>query len=112
MPIYEYECSKCGKFEVLQKISEEPLAKCETCGKPVHRLVSLSSFTLVGGGWYKDLYSSTGNKAGTETSGSDSSSSPTASASSSSSSKSKDSPGESKPAKAEVKSDKSSTAAA
>lgn len=65
MPIYEYECGKCGKFEVIQKISEEPLKRCEKCGKPVHRLVSLSSFALVGGGWYKDLYSSTGNKAGT-----------------------------------------------
>lgn len=63
MPIYEYECGKCGKFEVIQKISEEPLKRCEKCGKPVHRLVSLSSFALVGGGWYKDLYSSTGNKA-------------------------------------------------
>jgi putative FmdB family regulatory protein len=59
MPIYEYECGTCGKFEVLQKITEKPLKRCETCGKPVHRLVSLSSFNLVGGGWYKDLYSST-----------------------------------------------------
>lgn len=66
MPIYEYECQKCGKFEVIQKITEAPLKACEKCGKPVHRLVSLSSFALVGGGWYKDLYSSTGGKGGTK----------------------------------------------
>jgi putative FmdB family regulatory protein len=58
MPIYEYECKSCGRFEVMQKITEEPLQTCETCGSEVRRLVSLSSFALVGGGWYKDLYSS------------------------------------------------------
>jgi len=99
MPIYEYECSKCGKFEVLQKISEEPLKTCETCGKPVHRLVSLSSFALVGGGWYKDLYSSTNNKAGT------------ANGSSSGGGTSSDK-SESKSSKSETKSEKPSTAAA
>jgi putative FmdB family regulatory protein len=59
MPIYEYECKACGPFEVMQKITEKPLKKCEKCGGPVHKLVSLSSFALVGGGWYKDLYAST-----------------------------------------------------
>lgn len=66
MPIYEYECKVCGKFEVLQKISEAPIERCETCGGDVHRLVSLSSFALVGGGWYKDLYSSTSSSVGTQ----------------------------------------------
>ncbi len=33
MPIYEYECSKCGKaFEVFQRITEDPLTKCKFCG--------------------------------------------------------------------------------
>ncbi|MBI5548524.1 MAG: zinc ribbon domain-containing protein [Deltaproteobacteria bacterium] len=100
MPIYEYECGTCGKFEVLQKISEDPLSSCETCGKPVHRLVSLSSFALVGGGWYKDLYSSTPNKA---SSASDSSAPAPSSTSSAS---------ESKPAKPEKKTEKASPAAA
>jgi len=61
MPIYEYECEAGGPFEVMQRISEEPLKACEKCGRPVHRLMSLSSFALVGGGWYKDLYGSTNN---------------------------------------------------
>jgi putative FmdB family regulatory protein len=56
MPIYEYECEQCGPFEVIQKISDRPIKKCETCGNKVRKLVSQSSFTLKGGGWYKDLY--------------------------------------------------------
>ena len=43
----------------MQKMSDPPLKHCETCGAAVKRLVSLSSFSLQGGGWYKDLYSST-----------------------------------------------------
>ena len=59
MPIYEYECAKCGKrFEVTQKISDAPLKKHEGCGGKVERVISGSGFILKGGGWYKDLYSS------------------------------------------------------
>ncbi len=59
MPIYEYECPKCGTIEVMQKMSDAPLTECDRCHSPVHRIVSHSSFQLKGGGWYKDLYSST-----------------------------------------------------
>lgn len=60
MPVYEYECGKCGKhFEELQKVSDKPLKKCKFCGGGVQRLISQTSFTLKGGGWYKDGYSST-----------------------------------------------------
>jgi putative FmdB family regulatory protein len=111
MPIYEYECGACGRFEVLQKINEPPLSKCETCGRRVHRLVSLSSFALVGGGWYKDLYSSTSK----DSKGSSESTS-SSSASSTSSSSAKSEPSSSTTAKPEKKADskasKSSTAAA
>jgi putative FmdB family regulatory protein len=106
MPIYEYECGSCGRFEVLQKISEPPLSKCEACGRRVHRLVSLSSFALVGGGWYKDLYSSTSKD-------SKSSSEPASSSSTSSSPKSEPSSSTTaKPEKkVESKASKSSAAA-
>lgn len=58
MPIYEYHCKGCNKdFEVLQKITEKPMAKCPDCGKRVKRILSQTSFTLKGGGWYKDGYS-------------------------------------------------------
>jgi putative FmdB family regulatory protein len=56
MPIYEYECPTCGRFEAMQKITAEPLTVCETCGKPVRKLVSLSSFALKGSGWYVTDY--------------------------------------------------------
>jgi putative FmdB family regulatory protein len=70
MPIYEYECEKCGRFEVMQKITEDALTHCVKCNSPVHRLVSLSSFALKGGGWYKDLYSSAGSASSTSSSSS------------------------------------------
>ena len=63
MPIYEYRCKGCKKeFELLQKITDEPLATCPKCGKQVKRLISQTSFTLKGGGWYKDGYSSTSGR--------------------------------------------------
>jgi putative FmdB family regulatory protein len=53
MPIYEYECSKCGRIdEVLQKFSDKPLAKCKHCSGKLHKLISHSSFHLKGTGWY------------------------------------------------------------
>ena len=59
MPIYEYLCSSCGfKFEEVQKFSDPPLEECPDCGKNTScRQVSMSSFHLKGGGWYKDGYS-------------------------------------------------------
>jgi putative FmdB family regulatory protein len=58
MPIYEYACKSCGKhFETMQKISEPPIAPCPRCGDTADRMISQTSFTLKGGGWYKDGYS-------------------------------------------------------
>ncbi|RMD82275.1 MAG: zinc ribbon domain-containing protein [Candidatus Dadabacteria bacterium] len=58
MPIYEYECPQCGEFEHMQAVSAKPLRKCPTCGRRVRKLISSSSFRLLGGGWYADGYSS------------------------------------------------------
>lgn len=53
MPIYEYECSKCGRIdEVLQKFSDKPLGRCKQCSGKLHKLISHSSFHLKGTGWY------------------------------------------------------------
>jgi putative FmdB family regulatory protein len=52
MPIYEYQCEKCGTFEVTQKITESPLRKCPTCKSKVKKLISNTSFQLKGTGWY------------------------------------------------------------
>ena len=57
MPIYEYECTKCGKVEeALQKFSDKPLCKCRHCSGKLHKLVSQSSFQLKGTGWYVTDY--------------------------------------------------------
>ncbi len=57
MPIYEYQCAKCGSvFEALQKFSDAPLKKHENCGGKVERLISASGFHLKGGGWYVTDY--------------------------------------------------------
>jgi putative FmdB family regulatory protein len=60
MPLREYDCPRCGTFEVLQKHSDEPLEHHEPCGSKVERKMSLSSFSLKGGGWYSDGYASAG----------------------------------------------------
>jgi putative FmdB family regulatory protein len=52
MPIYEYHCSKCGDFEIMQKISDKPLTNCPTCRRKVSKLISSTSFQLKGSGWY------------------------------------------------------------
>ncbi len=59
MPIYEYECQKCGKTTtVLQKMSDKAPTDCEFCGEKgsLVKKVSHSSFVLKGGGWFKDCY--------------------------------------------------------
>jgi putative FmdB family regulatory protein len=57
MPIYEYKCRKCGRqFEAFQGITEPELKTCKFCKGKVHKLVSLSSFSLKGSGWYVTDY--------------------------------------------------------
>ena len=57
MPIYEYECTKCGCLEeVYQKFSDKPLTKCKQCSGKLHKLISQSSFHLKGTGWYVTDY--------------------------------------------------------
>lgn len=56
MPIYEYECPKCGEFEITQRITEDALKKCPTCKSKVRKLISNTSFQLKGSGWYVTDY--------------------------------------------------------
>lgn len=64
MPIYEYECIKCGhKQEALQKTSDSPLTKCSFCDGVLSKLVSQSSFHLKGSGWYVTDYRKNQTKA-------------------------------------------------
>ncbi len=59
MPFYEYECTKCNYHtEVLQKISDPPVTKCEKCNGKMKKLISQSTFHLKGSGWYVTDYAS------------------------------------------------------
>ena len=59
MPFYEYECVKCNHHtEVLQKISDPPITKCELCNGKMKKLISQSTFHLKGSGWYVTDYAS------------------------------------------------------
>ncbi len=59
MPIYEYECLKCGEMhEAQQKFSDRPLSKCPSCGGTLKKIISNTSFILKGTGWYKTDYAS------------------------------------------------------
>jgi len=60
MPIYEYQCQKCGTFEATQRITDKPLSKCPTCKGKVKKLISNTSFQLKGTGWYVTDYARKG----------------------------------------------------
>jgi putative FmdB family regulatory protein len=53
MPLYEYECEGCHRrFEVIQKFSDPPVARCEVCGAAVRKLLSSPAIQFKGSGWY------------------------------------------------------------
>jgi putative FmdB family regulatory protein len=59
MPIYEYECTKCGhQTEVWQRITDQSVTRCERCKGKMRKLISQSSFHLKGTGWYVTDYAS------------------------------------------------------
>jgi len=63
MPTYDYECSKCGhRFEVFQKMSDEPIMKCPKCRSKSHRLIGAGSGIIFkGSGFYQTDYKNKGS---------------------------------------------------
>ena len=58
MPIYEYECESCKKrLEIMQKMSDPALEKCEHCLGKLRKLISPSGLVFKGSGWYVTDYS-------------------------------------------------------
>ncbi len=58
MPIYEYVCEKCGShLEVMQRVGDAPLKRCQKCKGKLEKLLSRTSFQLKGSGWYVSDYS-------------------------------------------------------
>jgi|GEM_PF-119405 len=60
MPIREYVCQACGEtLERLQRLSEEPLTDCPSCGKSaLEKKISAVAFRLSGSGWYETDFKS------------------------------------------------------
>jgi putative FmdB family regulatory protein len=56
MPIYEYRCDNGHIFEALQKFSDEPIAECQTCGAPAHRVLHPVAIHFKGSGFYTTDY--------------------------------------------------------
>jgi len=49
MPLYEYDCPACGRFEALQRLGDSPL-KTHSCGSRVKKVMSAGSFAFKGSG--------------------------------------------------------------
>jgi putative FmdB family regulatory protein len=57
MPLYEYECEKCGhRFEKIQKFSDKMVKKCPECGGKVEQMISAPAVQFKGSGWYVTDY--------------------------------------------------------
>ncbi len=57
MPLYEYECVKCGsRIEVIQRVGDGPTGACSECGGEMKKLLSAPAFQFKGSGWYVTDY--------------------------------------------------------
>jgi putative FmdB family regulatory protein len=104
MPIYEYRCENGHTFEVMQRMTDDPVSSCSTCAAPVQRVFHPVAVHFKGKGFYNTDYgtkrrnremersgSGSGSGSGDSGSGSSSDSSSSSSSSSGSSSESKSS---------------------
>ncbi len=62
MPIYEYKCENGHVFDVMQKLSEDPLTSCVECGAPVRKVMQPVGISFKGSGFYSTDYSKKGPK--------------------------------------------------
>ena len=56
MPIYEYRCEQGHTFEVMQRMTEDPVASCQTCDAPVQRVFHPVAVHFKGSGFYNTDY--------------------------------------------------------
>jgi putative FmdB family regulatory protein len=56
MPIYEYRCDRGHTFEVMQRMSEDPITSCSTCEAPVQRVFHPVAVHFKGSGFYTTDY--------------------------------------------------------
>ena len=53
MPTYAYRCSACDhRFDAVQRMVDDPLTECPSCGGFVRRLIQNVPVVFKGSGWY------------------------------------------------------------
>ncbi len=58
MPIYEYKCENGHVFDVMQRMSDDPLKECRECGAPVKKVLQPVGISFKGSGFYSTDYNS------------------------------------------------------
>jgi putative FmdB family regulatory protein len=66
MPIYEYRCERGHTFEVMQRMTDDPLVSCSTCEAPVQRVFHPVAVHFKGSGFYNTDYGKKKGGAATE----------------------------------------------
>jgi putative FmdB family regulatory protein len=69
MPIYEYRCDRGHTFEVMQRMTDDPLTSCSTCEAPVQRVFHPVAVHFKGSGFYNTDYGKKGGVASSSDSG-------------------------------------------
>ena len=72
MPFYEYRCEKGHTFEVMQRMSDDPLTECEVCGAPASRVLFAPAIHFKGTGFHNTDYGTKRRSAGGDEGGSSS----------------------------------------
>jgi putative FmdB family regulatory protein len=100
MPIYEYKCENGHVFDVIQKMTDEPLRECQECGAPAARVLSAPAIHFKGSGFHNTDYGTKrgGGNGGSESGGESGSGSGSGSSDSKSDAKKSESKSDSKPA--------------
>jgi putative FmdB family regulatory protein len=112
MPIYEYRCDNGHSFDVMQRMSDDPLTACEVCGAPVQKVLHAPAVHYKGSGFYTTDYGkkkTAGTSGGESKKDSNGSSGATDSGSSSGSDSSSSSDGASKSGSSDSKSSKTAS---
>ena len=65
MPLYEYECTKCGeRIEIIQKMSDPLYSHCPKCSGEMRKMASSPAIQFKGSGWYVTDYAGKSNSGG------------------------------------------------
>jgi putative FmdB family regulatory protein len=69
MPIYEYRCERGHTFEVMQRMTDDPLTSCSTCAAPVQRVFHPVAVHFKGSGFYNTDYGKKKSGSSTDSAG-------------------------------------------